>query len=110
MRVLPASHLKGKPRLPVQPKPREGTNLRALYDLFMGQRGLVIDLPISTMPQFGKPSSMGATLSQLRDFYGLDIRNLGYRRWILAGEWFGATYVDYVAERQAEANRKGNQP
>lgn len=39
------------------------------------------------------------TLYYLRDFYGLDIRNFGRRRWCLVGEWFGKEYKDYIAEK-----------
>ena len=38
-------------------------------------------------------------ISVLCDEYGLDIRRLAYRKWVLAGEWFGDVYVDYIADR-----------
>lgn len=54
----------------------------------------------------GAPVEFGCTsrrvnrgISDLTDYYGLDIRRVGYRRCMLCGEWFGKVYIDYVAER-----------
>jgi hypothetical protein len=50
----------------------------------------------------------GYPLAQLIDVYGLDIRCLKRGvwkhpgRWVLAGEWHGRHYVDYIAQRLAE--------
>jgi hypothetical protein len=73
-------------------KPKEGTKLRARYDLFMANKGVPIDRPLS-----GKRNPR--LIHDLRDYYGLDIRCLGYRRWVLAGEWFGPVYIDYIADK-----------
>ena len=82
--------------------PHEGTKLRALYDLFMANKGIVIEKPI-TMGE--PPGRIYARLSALRDFYGLDIRKIRNGHWVLAGEWFGRVYVDYIAQRLAEKSR-----
>lgn len=84
-------------------RPRDGTKLRALYDQFMANKGVPVEMTIAAM--LGSPNK-GGEVDQLRDFYGLDIRKLGYGRWVLAGEWFGKTYVDYIAERIAQAERR----
>lgn len=78
--------------------PREGTKLRELYDLLQSRRGLPIEIPITRVFPI-------SSIAQLTDFYGLDIRRLGpgYKRWILAGEWFGLEYRDYIAARLQEA-------
>lgn len=73
--------------------PREGTNLRKAYDLFQNNKGVIIN---TTLRELG--IDRGGS-NQLIDFYGLDIRKFGYRRWCLVGEWFGKVYVDYLAEK-----------
>jgi hypothetical protein len=85
--------------------PHEGTRTRALYDLFKANEGIPIgDLSLSV--------SDHNTLIRLQDFYGLDIRCIhrgGHQRgkstWVLAGEWFGSRYVDYIAQRITERSR-----
>lgn len=82
-----------------QLRPREGTRLRATYDLFMANRGVPID--------WRHPDRHGATVAQLRDFYGLDIRRIGPKRYVLAGEWFGKTYIDYISDHLKLHHRGG---
>ena len=91
MRHATASQLLGKRRAPVSSAPREGTKLREVYDLFQANKGRVIP--------FTRPS--GNVTDNLTDYYGLDLRCVGYGQWVLAGEWFGRIYVDYVSERIA---------
>lgn len=92
MHCMTAAKIKGvRGGGPLQDKPREGTPLRETYDLFQANRGI----PIS----YTRDRHRSMQIPQLQDFYGLDIRNVGYGRWLLAGEWFGRVYVDYVAER-----------
>lgn len=91
MRHATASQLLGKRRAPVSSAPREGTKIREVYDLFQANKGRVIN--------FTQPS--GNITDNLTDYYGLDLRCVGYGKWILAGEWFGKIYVDYIAERIA---------
>jgi len=71
-------------------RPREGSKLRETYDLLMSNKGVTIDINLGYLP---------GHLYQLMDYYGLDIRMIKRGRWVLAGEWFGTTYVDYIADR-----------
>lgn len=93
MRALPASHLKGSARLQVHPRPRDGTKLRKLYDLFAASKGKAIPF---------KCAGYQRQVADLVDYYGLDIRRVRNGTWILAGEWFGRVYVDYIADRLAK--------
>lgn len=102
MRVDSAAVSKGHWGQSANLAPKEGTKLRCLYDLLMANKGLPIDLPLT---RFGGNRN-GIAIEQLRDFYGLDIRKLKSKRWVLAGEWFGKTYRDYIADRLAEFDRK----
>jgi hypothetical protein len=80
--------------------PREGSRLRAIYDELMENKGFPI--------QGGFTNRDKNCVEQLQNFYGLDIRIFRHGKgrgkgstsvWILAGEWFGKTYVDYIADR-----------
>jgi hypothetical protein len=84
--------------------PRQGTKIRELWDLFQNKRGEVVIFPLNTL--YNK-----SVLNALTDFYGLDIRCLSHKsagrgkgscpgQWILAGEWFGNEYKDYIAEKR----------
>lgn len=70
--------------------PREGTLIRGYYDAFIQNKGMPVRLSFNNR----------FIAAQLTDVYGLDIRCLkkgrGGSTWILAGEWFGKTYVDYI--------------
>lgn len=69
--------------------PREGSRLREAYDFFVSSRGIPVAVLLSTYPR--------TTIDNLRDYYGLDIRCIESGKWVLAGEWFGKHYVDYIA-------------
>jgi len=91
--------------------PRDGTKLRALYDLFMANKGTPVEVKIFGNSKFGTKTGAAVRLEQLRSFYGMDIRCIKRRGhlpgiWVLAGEWFGPPYVDYVADRLAVLDRK----
>lgn len=90
MRVATVASIKNgwKPRCLV---PTEGTKIRGVYDQFMAHRGEPIAFTID--PRY--PTA----IDQLMNVYGLDIRRLRNGHWLLAGEWFGREYVDYVAAR-----------
>ena len=89
MRVASAAKIKGAKRGgPTNDAPREGTAIRAVYDMFLKHRGHVVP--------FAVHRGDGEKIRYLRDFYGLDIRHVSYGRWLLAGEWFGRVYVDYT--------------
>lgn len=72
--------------------PREGTKLREVYDTFQRNKGVPLDWS----------STQYSGMYQLTDFYGLDIIRLKKNTWLLAGEWFGRVYVDYVSDRISE--------
>jgi hypothetical protein len=78
--------------------PSEGTKLRALYDLFHASRGQVID--------FSRPGN-GRPFNDLIDYYGLDIRRISRGKWVLAGEWFGKIYLDYIQEHLTSLEKQG---
>jgi hypothetical protein len=90
MRTASASSLK-RDSDKRQALPREGTRLRFLYDLFQSNRGKIVSFSLARA---------GKDVASLVDFYGLDIRTIGKRRWLLAGEWQGKEYVDYVLAEQ----------
>lgn len=105
MRVAPASTLKGSTRV-IQKIPREGTRLRRMFDLLSESKGVPIDIPLAT---FEGTTGHGRLIADLRDYYGLDIRMIAYGRWVLAGEWFGKVYVDYIVEHLAKLEREARQ-
>ena len=88
MKMESAAAAKGKGRGQSHIKPREGSRTRFLYDMFMSNKGIPITYT----------ANEPAKIEALRDYYGLDIRCLGCRRWVLAGEWFGPVYIDYIAD------------
>lgn len=104
MRAMSAARIKasaaGKQKT-YKNRPTSGTKIGNIYDMFMSQRGLVIEW---------KAQDHGESLiiDVLRYIYGLDIRlirkgrNERKSQWLLAGEWDGKVYIDYVAERQGE--------
>lgn len=80
---------------------------RDLYDYFMERRGLVIHKTMAELAETigyiptnptRRSNRLGAMIEYLRSFYRLDIRRLDNGRWMLAGEWFGRTYVDYLTD------------
>ena len=92
MRAAPASQFRKRKGPRCNPMPGAGTQLRALYDLFMSSKGRVIDF---NYPTGGRP------MLDLADYYGLDIRRVARGKWVLAGEWYGRVYLDYLAEHLA---------
>jgi hypothetical protein len=95
----------------LQRAPGEGTRIRRLYDVLQTARGLPIDVNAEQLGYYNRVS-FSADVAKLRDFYGMDIilihravkgRPRGKGRipslYILAGEWFGREYQDYVAPR-----------
>ena len=97
MKMMSVSEMKGRFIRPAYEDkgPREGTRLRAIYDMFKGKPGLPIRFNAGRSNDY-------IAFTQLRDFYGLDIRRVDRNKqgmWILAGEWFGSRYRDYVEER-----------
>jgi hypothetical protein len=78
-------------------RPRPGSKIGELYDLFKANEGIPIQLTIS--------HSKHHRLRPLIDTYGLDIRCIRRGTWVLAGEWFGSEYVDYIARHIEERSR-----
>src|SRR3954465_4784253 len=77
--------------------PKEGTKTRKVYDLLMGHRGRWVTISSSS---FGTTASSISRISErLINSYGLDIRKNYGGKWLLAGEWFGKVYIDYVVEK-----------
>lgn len=101
MRCESAAMAKGRRSGAVNSCPREGTRLRILYDQFMANKAKPITVP--------SRNDTSPYIEKLVNIYGLDIRRLprspygsGVRQFMLVGEWFGKTYVDYVADRVAK--------
>jgi hypothetical protein len=94
MRVYSAARMKGNSMGHANAMPHEGTQLRAIWDRFQAARGLAIEITFLEHKN---------TIPKLRDYYGLDIRRIGNRRWCLCGEWIiGGGYIDYVAARHQD--------
>lgn len=91
MRIESPSQAKRPRTKPLQKVPREGTKLRELYDVLEANKGIAVKL--------GGSIQGGRRMADLTDYYGLDVRCAGRGTWILAGEWFGTEYVDYIARR-----------
>lgn len=107
-RLTSAAAAKGKATSPVQNAPRPGTGARRVYDWLFARPGTWQRLP--PPDDLGIRSTIGLNIirAYMQDFYGLDIRqrDVGVKgargkgrgsEWMLAGEWFGNAYVDYVA-------------
>ena len=75
-----------------QRQPKEGTQLRKAFDLFRANPGK----PVHLYEIAGYPRS-GTIITQLTDFYGLDIKQVKRGYYMLIGEWFGSIYMDYLA-------------
>jgi hypothetical protein len=78
----------GRYSKPFRDAPREGTKIRALYDLFVANPGKAVQISIG--------GANYTRLEYLRDSYGLDIRRLRKGYWVLVGEWVGKAYVDFL--------------
>lgn len=79
-----------------QSRPRSGTELGDFYDFLMRHRGRPV--VVRWQRFFAKATRKGRAMEDLRDYWGLDLRRLGDGALLLAGEWHGRVYVDYVAE------------
>ena len=70
--------------------PTPGTFIRLVYDYLLAYRGKPVRIP------FGTCKKRVSAIRDLQRFYGLEINGDGTGVWTLAGEWFGARYVDYT--------------
>lgn len=113
MRTASAHSLKSRTAPPTPRAPRPGTRLRRLYDTLQTARGLPVPMDWRALG-FTRVRTAYTSLKYLQDFYGLDVRCVQrgagtsrYRKgepgtpgyWVLAGEWIGPTYHDYIAPR-----------
>lgn len=101
-----AAVAKGRRSQTTKLAPTEGSLLRRAYDLFMANKGIPVDVALT---QFEGRNNHHRTLDDLQDYYGLDIRKIKNGQWVLAGEWFGATYRDYIADRIHAFDRRAAQ-
>lgn len=94
---------------PHQDAPRPGTRIRRVYDLLFANAGRWVPMP---------GMNNGPNVAEyLRSSYGLDVRcrHVGipgiYRggttsEWLLAGEWVGRVYLDYVVDPSLATKEK----
>lgn len=95
MRCMTVSQIKGTAtRNPANVAPRDGTKVREVWDYFQAHKG---------EPVYFQSGSNPTIIVRLEDNYGLDIRRLSKKKYVLSGEWFGKVYVDYIAERMEKA-------
>jgi len=97
MRVITVSEMKGRDA-PHRDYPTPGSLADQIYQRLTSSKGKIVDLSDLR----GKRSrDRWLAIGQLMDFYGLDIRKIHPRKhdalYVLAGEWFGSHYSDYVA-------------
>jgi hypothetical protein len=106
MRCASATDIKNN-RNPKNTLPAAGTKMGKIYDQLKENKGEPV-----VITHHMSPGAFGATLMQLRDYYGLDVRQIqraNKKRGLeakhcLVGEWFGNVYVDYIAEKMEENN------
>jgi hypothetical protein len=99
MRLFSANQIKGKKHCALHSRPARGTKLGELYDQFQANKGAPI--------QVDNDGRRGVRLQSLTDFYGLDIRHVSKKHYVLAGEWFGRVYIDYIEERLERESAAG---
>lgn len=92
---------------PPRPAPRPGTRIRRAYDLLVANPGRWVRVTAEDLGMAGSMAQISKQVDYLRDSYGLDIkRKMGSPtrargsggEWLLAGEYVGAAYLDYVAD------------
>lgn len=103
-RQVSVGMMKDTTRSVIRKSPKEVTRRRALYDLLTSNAGKWIYLSEIRALGYTKSNVIGSAFAWLRDDYGFDIR-CGYGKWILAGEYVGLGYIDYIAN--PELVRKG---
>lgn len=107
MRVLTVSELKAPRRhIPHQDYPRAGSVMDVIYRRLKDSPGRYVDL--LDLAREHKGGKFGQAISRLQDDYGLDIRRPPHSHkglYVLAGEWFGSHYSDYVAVAFAEGEK-----
>lgn len=94
-------------------KPEEGSSRREIYDRLMANAGKTVCL-FEEKDEHEKRMIL-SSLGHLEVEYGLDIR-LVQHGWkdkrptlhVLAGEWFGKIYVDYIADTEEQMDLIAN--
>lgn len=99
MKFLSVSQIKRDSKTTFAPYPVEGSRTREICEMFRNSPGIPI--------RWSKTNDDAPRLESLIDRYGLDIRRLGPEMWVLAGEWFGSEYRDYIAEYIARMDERG---
>src|SRR6266404_2959165 len=94
-KIFTAGAMKGISQHNKRDLPREGSKIRELYDLFMANKGKIIAISLN----LNGDTSSNRRKEYLQDSYGLDIRKVCNGKWILAGEWDGKVYIDYMANK-----------
>ncbi len=96
MRVETASQSKGAGRRKTSALPGGGTKARKAYDILFSNRGR----PVYGLRHDFGGKDIGRLIEDLRDYYGCDIiSTMGHNGYyLLAGEWFGVHYSDYVVQ------------
>jgi hypothetical protein len=108
MRCSSATKIKSGKNWGARTRPDPESRIGMLYDAFKNNAGKPLSL------KFNRRDS--TSREQLMNFYGLDIRLIGkgdsrtgrLSTYVLAGEWFGSKYVDYIAEKLKENNHDHN--
>lgn len=99
MKSASVSMMKSRRRsCPQRMVPKEGSRLRHLYDAIVSQKCEAVD--ISAITSELSKHARAQLMNQLRQNYELDIRRVGINKYSLVGEWVGAAYIDYLAEKQ----------
>jgi len=73
-------------------KPKEGTKIRKIYDIFHENKG--VPIPFTTYSD--------NYLRPLQDYYEMDIIKISQGIWCFAGEWKSNKYHDYIALKISE--------
>lgn len=100
MRILPASFYRNGRRMQNDGMPRPGGMLRKVFDFMREHKGKPVhNKALKDILGVSKLSDKSKIFTDLRDFYGCDIRSVpDCHHKCLAGEWFGDEYVDYIAQ------------
>lgn len=76
--------------------PQEGSRIRELYDLFTEFKGHIIDFGKNiNRTKDSEGYKIYMAIRQLDSSYGMIIRHLGKGKYVFAGEYIGAKYVNY---------------
>lgn len=81
-------------KLRIERLPREGSKIRAVYDIFDRFKGQEINFTelVSTISE---RKDIHSRIKYLNDMYGMDIIHVRPHTWKYVGEYIGSKYVDY---------------